>query len=43
MRGTTVIAALGKNLALAEFTNGTKSGFFELAPAPFKIGTFTLS
>ncbi len=43
VRGTTVIAALGKNLALAGFTNGTKSGFFELAPAPFKIGTFTLS
>ena len=43
VKGTTVIAALGKNLALAGSTNGTKSGFVELAPAPVKAGTFTLS
>ena len=37
------MAALGKNLALAGTTNGTKSAFVELAPAPVKAGTFTLS
>ncbi len=43
VKGTTVIAALGKNLLLAGSTNGTKSSFLELAPAPSKFGTFTLS
>jgi hypothetical protein len=43
VKGTTVVAALGKNLALAGTTNGTKSAFVELAPAPVKAGTFTLS
>jgi uncharacterized repeat protein (TIGR02543 family) len=43
VKGTTVIAALGKNLFLAGSTNGTKSSFLELAPAPSKFGTFTLS
>ena len=43
VKGTTVIAALGKNLLLAGSTNGTKSSFLELAPAPIKFGTFTLS
>ena len=42
VKGTTVVAALGKNLALAGTTNGTKSAFVELAPAPVKAGTFTL-
>ena len=40
---STVIGALGKNLALAGSTNGTKSSFVELAPTPIKFGTFTLS
>ncbi len=43
MGRTTVIGALGKNLALFGSTNGTKSAFVELAPAPVKLGTFTLS
>ena len=43
VRRTTVIGALGKDLALAGSTNGIKSGFVEVAPAPGKIGTFTLS
>ena len=42
VKGTTVIAALGKNLLLAGITNGTKSGFVELAPLKVN-GTFTLS
>jgi len=43
VRGTTVIAALGKNLALLGSTNGRNSVFVELAPAPIKLGTFKLS
>jgi uncharacterized repeat protein (TIGR02543 family) len=43
VKGTTVVAALGKNLALAGSTNGTKSSFVELAPAPIKLGTFTIT
>jgi hypothetical protein len=43
VKGTTVIAALGKNLVLAGSTNGTKGTLVELAPAPIKLGTFTLS
>jgi DNA-binding beta-propeller fold protein YncE len=43
VRGTTVIGASGKNLALLGATNGTRSGFVEFAPAPIKLGTFTLS
>ena len=42
VKGTTFIAALGKKLALGGATNGTKSGFVELAPT-LAIGTFTLS
>jgi len=42
VKGTTTIGALGKNLLLVGATNGTKSGFIELAPVP-SIGTFTLS
>jgi hypothetical protein len=41
VKGTTIIAALVKNLALAGSTNGTKSGFVELAPT-LAAGTFTL-
>ena len=43
VKGTTQIAALGKNLFLAGTTKGTKSSFVELAPTPIKFGTFTLS
>ncbi len=43
VKGTTAIAALGKNLFLAGSTKGTKSSFLELAPTPIKFGTFTLS
>ena len=43
VKGTTVISALGKDLFLAGSTNGTKSSFVESAPAPIKLGTFTLS
>ncbi len=42
VNGVTTIGALGKNLALAGATNGTKSAFVELAPVQ-AIGTFTLS
>lgn len=42
VKGTTLIGALGKNLLLAGRTNGTKSGFVEVAPVR-AIGTFTLS
>jgi hypothetical protein len=42
VKGTTFIGALGKDLLLAGSTNGTKSGFVELAPT-LAIGTFTLS
>ncbi len=42
-RGVTFITAWGKNLVLLGSTNGTKSGFIELAPSPFKFGTFTLT
>ena len=41
--GTTTIIALGHNLALLGRTNGTRSGFIEFAPAPIKLGTFTLT
>src|ERR1019366_1150720 len=41
VKGTTFIGALGKDLALAGSTNGTKSGFVELAPT-LAIGTSTL-
>jgi len=41
-RGTRLIGALGKNLLLGGSTNGTKSGFVEVAPVK-AIGTFTLS
>ena len=37
------IGALGKNLFLVGSTKGTRSSFVELAPAPIKSGTFTLS
>ena len=40
-RGTRLIGALGKNLLLGGSTNGTKSGFVEVAPVK-AIGTFTL-
>ena len=43
LKGTTSIAALGKNLALFGSTNGTRSSYVELAPKPFKLGTFTLT
>ena len=43
VNGTTIIGALGKNLALVGATKGTTSGYIELAPAPIKLGTFTLS
>ena len=43
VKGTTVIAALGKNLLLLGATNGTTSKFAEPAPSPSKNGTFTLS
>ena len=41
--GITSISAVGRNLALAGSTNGRRSGFVEFAPAPFKVGTFTLN
>jgi uncharacterized repeat protein (TIGR02543 family) len=43
VKGTTVIAALGKNLLLLGATNGTISKFAEPAPSPNRNGTFTLS
>lgn len=43
VEGVTSISAFGKNLALVGVTNGTHSGFIEFAPAPIKLGTFTLS
>ena len=43
VKGTTVIAALGNNLFLTGTTNGTKSAFVELAPAPVKFGMFSIS
>jgi hypothetical protein len=43
VKGTTAIAALGKNLFLVGSTKGTKSSFLELAPTPIKFGTFKLS
>jgi hypothetical protein len=43
MGRTTVIGALGKNLALFGSTNRTKSAFVELAPTPIKVGTVALS
>ena len=43
VKGTTAIAALGKNLFLVGATKGTRSSFLELAPTPIKFGTFTLS
>ena len=39
--GTTFVVAFGKNLLLGGATNGTKSGFVEVAPVK-AIGTFTL-
>jgi hypothetical protein len=42
VKGTTVIGAVGKGLALAGATNGTKSAFVEVAPV-LAVGTFTLS
>ena len=42
VKGMTTIEALGKSLALAGATNGTKNGFVELAPVQ-AIGTFTLN
>jgi hypothetical protein len=42
VKGVTTVGALGKNLLLGGATNGTKSGFVELAPVQ-AIGTFTLS
>jgi hypothetical protein len=41
--GNTWISANGTDLALTGRTNGTSSAFVELAPAPSKTGTFTLS
>jgi photosystem II stability/assembly factor-like uncharacterized protein len=41
--GTTTIIAFGNNLALLGITNATRSGFIEFAPAPIKLGTFTLT
>ena len=43
VKGTTDIAALGKNLFLVGTTEGIKSSFLELALTPIKFGTFTLS
>jgi PKD repeat protein len=43
VKGVTSILAVGKNLALLGVMNGTHGGFIEFAPAPFKLGTFTLS
>ena len=43
VEGVTSISVFGKNLALVGVTNGTHSGFIEFAPAPIKLGTFTLS
>ena len=41
--GTTTIIAFGRNLALLGTTKGTQSGFIEFAPAPIKLGRFTLT
>jgi YVTN family beta-propeller protein len=41
--GTTTVIALGHDLALLGTTKGTRSGFIEFAPAPIKLGTFTLT
>jgi len=43
VKGVTIISAWGKGLALLGLTNGTKSGYVELVPAPIKIGAFTLT
>jgi hypothetical protein len=42
VRGTTIVGAFGKNLLLRGATNGTRSGFVEVAPLK-AIGTFTLN
>jgi hypothetical protein len=41
--GATTIVAFGHDLALLGTTKGTHSGFIEFAPAPIKLGRFTLT